>query len=404
MSVRAVPATPGDGSSRERAADALRRSTGALSSAAMSRMLTDMPWFAELSAESRSWVGQILQAGIQGFVDWFRLGDDEAFPGDTAAAVFGAAPRSMTGVITLGQTVDLVRLGIEVVESHVDEVVDPQDAPAVHAAVLRYAREVAFATAEVYARAAEARGAWDARLEALVVDSVLRAEADEAVASRASALGWAHRGGVTVVLGPAPQPRTENLFDQVRRAARSAGMDALCAAQGDRLVVILGGVTDPDKAAHAVVRFFGDGPIVSGPRTDDLASAHVSARSALSGLRAAAGWPEAPRPVASDDLLPERVLAGDGHARRHLVEEVYLTLLGGKDTLIDTVAAYFQHGQSLEATARALFVHPNTVRYRLRQVAELTGLSATDPREGLTLQLALVLGRQAHRRSADEDL
>ena len=42
----------------------------------MSRMLTDMPWFAELSAESRSWVGQILQAGIQGFVDWFRLGDE----------------------------------------------------------------------------------------------------------------------------------------------------------------------------------------------------------------------------------------------------------------------------------------------------------------------------------------
>ena len=397
MSVRAVPASPDDGGSRERAADALRRSTGALSSAAMSRMLTDMPWFGDLTAESRSWVGQILQAGIQGFVDWFRLDDDDASPGDTAAAVFGAAPRSMTGVITLGQTVDLVRLGIEVVESHVDEIVDPQDAPAVHAAVLRYAREVAFATAEVYARAAEARGAWDARLEALVVDSVLRAEADEAVASRASALGWAHREGVVVVLGPAPQPRTEDLFDQVRRVARAAGMDALCATQGDRLVVILGGATDPDKAAHTVVRFFGDGPVVSGPRTDDLASAHVSARSALAGLRAAIGWPDAPRPVASDDLLPERVLAGDGHARRHLVDAVYLPLLGAKETLIDTLTAYFQHGQSLEATARALFVHPNTVRYRLRQAAELTGLSATDAREALVLQLALVLGRQAHR-------
>jgi hypothetical protein len=401
VSVHAVPATPdrpsGVGASRERAADALRRSTGALSSAAMSRMLTDMPWFGDLTAESRSWVGQILQAGIQGFVDWFRLDDDDASPGDTAAAVFGAAPRSMTGVITLGQTVDLVRLGIEVVESHVDEIVDPQDAPAVHAAVLRYAREVAFATAEVYARAAEARGAWDARLEALVVDSVLRAEADEAVASRASALGWAHREGVVVVLGPAPQPRTEDLFDQVRRVARAAGMDALCATQGDRLVVILGGATDPDKAAHTVVRFFGDGPVVSGPRTDDLASAHVSARSALAGLRAAIGWPDAPRPVASDDLLPERVLAGDGHARRHLVDAVYVPLLGAKETLIDTLTAYFQHGQSLEATARALFVHPNTVRYRLRQAAELTGLSATDAREALVLQLALVLGRQAHR-------
>jgi PucR-like helix-turn-helix protein/diguanylate cyclase with GGDEF domain len=401
VSVRAVRDSPPPEGTRERAAKALGRATGSLSSAAMSRMLTDMPWFAELSAESRSWVGQILQAGIQGFVDWFRLGDDDAPPDDTAAAVFGAAPRSMTGVITLGQTVDLVRLGISVVETHVDEVVDPADAPAVHAAVLRYAREVAFATAEVYARAAEARGAWDARLEALVVDSVLRAEADEAVASRASALGWAHREGVTVVLGSVPTPRTDDLFDQVRRVARSAGFDALCAIQGERLVVILGGVADTDKAAHAMARFFGDGPVVVGPRSDDLASAHVSARAALSGLRAAAGWPGAPRPVASDDLLPERVLAGDGHARRHLVEEVFVPLRQAKETLIDTLTAYFQHGQSLEATARAMFVHPNTVRYRLRQAAELTHLSATDPREALTLQLALVLGRQS-RRSADE--
>jgi sugar diacid utilization regulator len=367
----------------------------------MSRMLTDMPWFADLTAESRSWVGQILQAGIQGFVDWFRADDDDASPGDLAGAVFGAAPRTLTGVITLGQTVDLVRLGIEVVESHVDEIVDPADAPAVHAAVLRYAREVAFATAEVYARAAEARGAWDARLEALVVDSVLRAEADEAVASRASALGWVHRTGVVVVLGSVPSPRSEDLFEQVRRAARAAGVDALCATQGDRLVVILGGVENPDKAAHAVVRYFGDGAVVVGPPADDLTSAHVSARAALSGLRAAVGWPDAPRPVSSDDLLPERVLAGDGHARRHLVDEVFVPLRQAKGALIDTLTAYFQQGQSLEATARALYVHPNTVRYRLRQAAELTGLSATDAREGLTLQLALVLGRQARRAAED---
>ena len=161
-----------------------------------------------------------------------------------------------------------------------------------------------------------------------MVDSVLRAEADEAVASRASALGWAHREGVVVVLGEVPSPRIEDLFDQVRRAARAGGMDALCATQGDRLVVILGGVADADKAGHAVVRYFGPGPVVVGLRSDDLATAHVSARSALSGLRAAVGWPDAPRPVSSDDLLPERVLAGDGHARRHLVDEVYVPLRG----------------------------------------------------------------------------
>ena len=56
-----------------RAADAaLQRATGALSTAAMARMETDMPWFRELSAEDRSWVGLIVQAGIRGFVDWYR--------------------------------------------------------------------------------------------------------------------------------------------------------------------------------------------------------------------------------------------------------------------------------------------------------------------------------------------
>ena len=43
--------------------------------------------------------------------------------------------------------------------------------------MLVYAREIAFSAAQVYARTAEARGAWDARLEALVVDSLVRGEA-----------------------------------------------------------------------------------------------------------------------------------------------------------------------------------------------------------------------------------
>ena len=169
----------------------------------MARMDDEMPWFRDLSAEDRSWVSLIVQAGIKSFIDWYA--DEVRHPdldgSAVAAQVFGAAPRALAGVISLQQTVDLVRLGIEVVESNLDGVLDPEDAHDVLSAVLRYGREVAFATAEVYARAAEVRGAWDARLEALVVDSVLRAEADETMLSRASALGWADRGAVTVVLG-----------------------------------------------------------------------------------------------------------------------------------------------------------------------------------------------------------
>lgn len=389
--------TPG---SHQRAADALQRASGALSTAAMTRMEQDMAWFRDLSAEDRSWVGVIVQSGIRGFVDWYRRAGERDAPGGTelVASVFGAAPRALAGVINLQQTVDLVRLSIDVVEANVDELLEPADAGEVRAAVLLYAREVAFATAEVYARAAEVRGAWDARLEALVVDAVLRSESDEALLSRASALGWAGRGDVAVVLGSVPADRSESdTFDEVRRAARSAGMDALCAVQGDRLVVVLGGVDDPRTAAEAVTGLFGGGPVIVGPVTDDLGQAHVSARAALAALRAAPGWPRAPRPVRSAELLPERALAGDGHARRHLVEEVYLPLLHARGTLIETLAAYFEHGSSIEASARALFVHANTVRYRLRQAADLTGLSPTDARDAFTLEIALVLGRQSGR-------
>ena len=48
---------------------------------------------------------------------------------------------------------------------------------------------------------------------------------------------------------------------------------------------------------------------------------------------------------------------------------------------------------SLEATARALFVHANTVRYRLGRVSEQVGWDATDARDGLMLHMAIIVGR-----------
>jgi hypothetical protein len=383
--------------SRAQIARRLQKSVGDLTTAALARMERDMPWFRDLSAENRSWIGLIVQAGINAFVVWYR---DPAPHSPVTAEVFGAAPRALTGVVSLHQTVEMVRLSIEVVEDNLVAAVGEDDAPSVREAVVRYAREVAFATAEVYAKAAEMRGAWDARLEALVVDSVLRAEADETVRSRASALGWQSRGDVAVVLGRAPAALAresdrdrESIIDEVRRSARHMGLDALCAVQGDRLVVVLGGVDNPDKAGASVAGHFGDGPVVVGPVVPDLVQAHISARAAVAGLRAAPGWPDAPRPVTSDDLLPERALSGDGHARRQLVMSVYRPLLEAGPATLDTVSSFLDHGGSIEATARAMFVHANTVRYRLRRAADVTGLTATNPRDAYTYRVALTLGR-----------
>jgi DNA-binding PucR family transcriptional regulator len=135
--------------------------------------------------------------------------------------------------------------------------------------------------------------------------------------------------------------------------------------------------------------------VVVGPAVPDLLAAGHSAAAAVAGLRAAPAWPEAPRPVLADDLLPERVLSGDPIARQSLVDEVYRPLQTSGSALIETLAAYLEQTASLEATARVLFVHPNTVRYRLRRVGEMVGYVPGDPRDALTLRLALALGRLA---------
>jgi DNA-binding PucR family transcriptional regulator len=232
---------------------------------------------------------------------------------------------------------------------------------------------------------------------------VLRNEVDEAVLSQAAALRWPGAGGVAVVVGAAPRHREpETVVDEIRTAARAAGHTALVGVHGDRLVVLLDQVVDPVVAAGAVVHAFAPGPVVVGPAASTLGSAGASARRALAGLRAAPGWADAPRPVAAEALLPERVLSGDGHARRALLVEIFEPLADDRGALLSTVEAYLGTGSSIEATARRLLVHPNTVRYRLRRVHDLTGWSPTDPRGSFVMRVALTLGRLVDPERAAE--
>ncbi len=55
-----------------------------------------------------------------------------------------------------------------------------------------------------------------------------------------------------------------------------------------------------------------------------------------------------------------------------------------------------------EGSAKKLYVHPNTVRTRLRRIADRTGRSLTDPRGITELALALRAVRQAPRPPTPE--
>jgi len=366
-------------------------SSSALSTAANKHMETHYDWYRALSAEDRSWVGLVAQAGIAAFVAWYRDPSDNP---KISVDVFGTAPRELTRSISLVQTLDLVRSVVDVVEDDVAQLAAPGQEQSLRESVLRYSREIAFGAAQVYAGAAEARGAWDARLESLVVDAVLRGEADDSMQSRASALGWGSVNHVAVIAGTAPEGNNTGVVDDLRLTASRLGIESLGAVQGRRLVAVLGGLEDPSPAVGALVECFGEGPIVIGPTVPHLFAAGRSARAALSGLDAARAWPDAPRPVLADELLPERVLAGDAPARGALIDRIYRPLSAAGGALFETATTYLDCG-GLESTARVLFVHPNTVRYRLGRIAAVTGYDLSHPREAHTVRMALAVGRLA---------
>lgn len=378
---------------KKTAADQLARKTGDLATAAISRMEEELPWYSALRAEDRSWVNLVAQRGIAAFVEWF------AHPGErpeVSSGVFGNAPRELTRSITLEQTVELVRLTISIVESHVADLktLNDESATDVERAILAYSREIAFAIAIVYAKAAEERGSWDARLEALIVDGLLRSEPDASALSRISALGWRGHTPIVVVVGVAP-PNSADADSAIaasalRKAAKKRNVDLIVAVAGDRLIAILGGVHDPLATITALSETFGEGPIVIGDSVDSLTEVHESAQTALAAFKVITAWPSAPRPVQADDLLAERALTGEVRAKRRLIEKVYAPLSGNPE-LLATAEALANHS-GIESASRALYVHANTIRYRVRRIAELTGYSPTEPREAFVLNIAIRLG------------
>lgn len=349
--------------------------------------MEDLPWFGTLPAEARSYVGLVVQKGLSTFAQWLRTPGQ---PHPVGPEVFAAAPRELTRAVNLKQTVQLIRIAVGVVEEAVPSLAAPGEEEMLTAAVLRYSRELAFAAADVYASAAEARGAWDARVEAGVVDALVRGHAGELTLSRASSLGWSRVDWVVALAAPAP---VDLDVTQLRAAARHSGLSLLTGEASSALVLVVGGTTAVEGAVQQLAAALPPEPVVVGPVAAELVSASPSVQEALAGLAAVRAWPQAPRPVAASALLAERAVLGEEAARRRLVEEVYRPLQQAGGDLLLTAAAYLEGGGSVEGTGRALFLHANTVRYRLRKLSDTTGYDLTAPRDALVVRLALLLGR-----------
>ncbi len=97
--------------------------------------------------------------------------------------------------------------------------------------------------------------------------------------------------------------------------------------------------------------------------------------------------------IASEEYLPELIL----HRDRNLVEALRHRALApldvetarSRERLGDTLRAWLDHQGGVPATAAALHVHPQTVRYRISRLRELFGERLDDPRARFELELAL---------------
>jgi hypothetical protein len=98
-------------------------------------------------------------------------------------------------------------------------------------------------------------------------------------------------------------------------------------------------------------------------------------------------------PEDTEEHLPELVLTADPEALADLRAQVLAPLAGVRassaDKLEETLRCWLLHQGRRDDVAAALFVHPQTVRYRMTQLRELYGDRLRDPQTVLALTVAL---------------
>jgi purine catabolism regulator len=73
-----------------------------------------------------------------------------------------------------------------------------------------------------------------------------------------------------------------------------------------------------------------------------------------------------------------------------------------RSDLVRTLWVYFAAGANASEAADRLFLHRNSMLYRLARIGELTGLDLKEPRARLALQLGLLFLDQHERGLGDE--
>lgn len=347
------------------------------------------PWFKNTNPDHRAWLTLITQRGINAFADWL-----EETPNQFSTASFfeNEAPRDLALAINFEQIVSVTQKIFTFVENELLKILDKKEKTAVQVQLLRFSRDIAFATALAYARAAEVRSAWDARLEAKIIDALIDEENFNEIEVNAAGLGWSEVENIFALVGKRPNKDSALTVAEIHRAARNQDLLTIAGVRGDMLIALISNSKNPESTARYFSPRFGDGSIVYGRVVKNFGNVLTSTKEAIAGFLAKAAFPQTLRVISASQLLPERAINSDPLAQQELIE-IYLKIKSLDPDWLSTLVAFFESGASLEATARSLHIHVNTVRYRFKAIEQEIGLSPTKARDGYNLQVAISLGR-----------
>jgi hypothetical protein len=234
-----------------------------------------------------------------------------------------------------------------------------------------------------------------------LAQDLLAGEPAATLLASAERAGWQPPNTLTAVLVPLAQ--TRGLAAQFGQSTLQLSEDLPGADASDALAVLL----VPDMAGTArrqLLSALGARKALVGPARPWL---HVQssyyralqARKLLSANKSGAS-----AAIDTDDHLVELVLGADLEALGDLRARALAPLSGlsanTADKLAETLRSWLLHQGRRDAVAADLFIHAQTVRYRMSQLRELYGDRLVDPRTVLELTLALGVGVE-HAAGAD---
>ncbi|WES64388.1 helix-turn-helix domain-containing protein [Microbacter sp. GSS18] len=211
-----------------------------------------------------------------------------------------------------------------------------------------------------------------------------------------------------------PRRDFDELVQFVASRLRQTGFSMIAAPAGDcELMIVLTSVNTwgSERVTLALRRAIADGARLIDASADRVSVAvgigggfsgidglRRSHREATRALQITLSSGHVDGDLSFDEAGTYAVLAATpAEDRRHFVQRYMKPLLdydrmhGG--AFFETLRTYFESIGNIPRTAERLFLHVSTVRYRLRRIEELTGMSLEDEEDRLRLQLCLRFSR-----------